>query len=1199
MSTSQELLLLLAGAQRLETQHEWIKAAERYRTVSSKAHELTDFCEPVELCERMGFCYHRAAMQAKDFDSFSHCMSLAVEAYEKAAGLFELEGKKSNANCCKAKMAYLNSCLAPNPAIKKDLLDKCWRLYRESLKNYEETEDKLNVGKICNELLVCLSDRFDITWNWQERKRISMETLGYGEKAIAIFSELCDDYELSKAYALVSLCYWAGWTGLEETKKEIGQRYLSYAEKALALSEKVEDAFLVGISNLAAGVGQFHFADNLELAQKHFREMLRQGKIAKENYLIGVSLAWQADITDVLMGMEEDPCKKREGYNEAISLCKEALQHLNRISLDYWLAQTCQIYAETCSFLACDVEINAHEKCLLFERAIEVGRKGVEYAERSGSPFALEMTLHALSKALYFLSTMETNVEEKKKLLEEASTHRENNINIVKQAFPFDYWSQGVLENYQALIRAELSKVEQDTEKKRGLLVKSALNMEKCLELCKKFTKLHTWHFAFLGKYHDWFARILNELYMLTEEKKILGKVIQIYEGAIETYDKADMPSRIAEAYWQIAKAFNRIGEYMQASRNFDLASGKYIVTAERISPLKEFYMDHSLYMQAWSEIERARHFHMREEYAGATQHYEKAAGLLQSSKLWSYLAPNFQAWALLEKGEDMSRKEKYQKAIEAFTQAAKLFNEARASLAVASSKIESQVEKDKAVELSRASDLRQQYCEGRTCLEEARILAEEGNYILSEEKYGSAAESFQRILNAFELEAERKELRPIISLCKAWQRMVQAEEKVSPELYSEASELFFEAKELSVKERTSILALGNSYLCKALEAGTRFEATRDMTLYSMAKGYMESAANYYIKAGFKKASNWVNANEALFDGFVYMGNAEIEIEPEKKKQLYALAEKCLDRSASLYGRIGYVRKKDEVLKILEKTKEKREFALSLGEILEAPKVASSTSLMLTPTPAHEEAVGLERFEHANIQVHFVVPEAIAVGQEFEIRLDLVNVGKNYALLVRINDVTPSGFKVVKEPDNYVVENGVIEMNGKRLEPLKIESLRFSVQTTQVGVASLNPKVTYVDESGEFRVCRPEVVHVTVHPPHVFQFKTGSAESVFSYLVNAFIVDYMKQKIYVEKSGWRSLVQIFREAKVPKTSVYGSRGSLGPAILELERRGLVETRLFSGERGRGGRILKARIAFEKETVKRYVDRQVMGIGENK
>lgn len=70
-------------------------------------------------------------------------------------------------------------------------------------------------------------------------------------------------------------------------------------------------------------------------------------------------------------------------------------------------------------------------------------------------------------------------------------------------------------------------------------------------------------------------------------------------------------------------------------------------------------------------------------------------------------------------------------------------------------------------------------------------------------------------------------------------------------------------------------------------------------------------------------------------------------------------------------------------------------------------------------------------------------------------------------------------------------------------------------------------------------------------------------------------------------------MEIVKRGKVPRSSVYGVGGRLGLAVSELERRGLVETRVFPGERGRGGRILKARIFYEKETIKRCIDKQIM------
>lgn len=113
-----------------------------------------------------------------------------------------------------------------------------------------------------------------------------------------------------------------------------------------------------------------------------------------------------------------------------------------------------------------------------------------------------------------------------------------------------------------------------------------------------------------------------------------------------------------------------------------------------------------------------------------------------------------------------------------------------------------------------------------------------------------------------------------------------------------------------------------------------------------------------------------------------------------------------------------------------------------------------------------------------------------------------------------------------------------------------------------------------------------------VHTPLVFKFKTKAARLVFDHLVTAFIDDYMKQRLFVDEAGWRSRVQIAKNSHVSFRSVYGNGRQRGSAISELERRGLIEIRIFSGKRGRGGRITKARISYEKETMKRYVDAEV-------
>ena len=76
-------------------------------------------------------------------------------------------------------------------------------------------------------------------------------------------------------------------------------------------------------------------------------------------------------------------------------------------------------------------------------------------------------------------------------------------------------------------------------------------------------------------------------------------------------------------------------------------------------------------------------------------------------------------------------------------------------------------------------------------------------------------------------------------------------------------------------------------------------------------------------------------------------------------------------------------------------------------------------------------------------------------------------------------------------------------------------------------------------------------------------------------------------------------MEIVKSVKISKRSVYGDGNYRGLAISELERRGLVEARVFPKERGRGGDIRKVRVFHEREIVKQLIDRRITETGKNK
>jgi KaiC/GvpD/RAD55 family RecA-like ATPase len=409
------------------------------------------------------------------------------------------------------------------------------------------------------------------------------------------------------------------------------------------------------------------------------------------------------------------------------------------------------------------------------------------------------------------------------------------------------------------------------------------------------------------------------------------------------------------------------------------------------------------------------------------------------------------------------------------------MFKEAKNVFLNEIDRIQNLDEKEKAIELSNASAIRRDYCIARINIEKARICDQKGDDTESARNYESAAVTFESILETVRTQNEQEEIRPIVSMCRAWQKMKTADVMTSPELYHEASKLFLEAKEHITNESTILLASGNSAFCEALEHGTKFEATREKAEFLKVKQHLESAANYYLKAGYDNASLWTNATEILFDAYTYMISAEIQVDPERKTKNYLLAEKCLARSAELYGNAGYSGKKDEVLKTLSKVKEKREFAFSLGELLIAPKEASSTRIIPAPDMTKEEPVGVSKFEGAFVQANLVaLKKEASVCENVQIGFQFANVGKSPALLLGIEGIASEGLEATDEPEIYQLEDSRLNMRGRRLDPLKTEEFKLTMRTFEKGKFEIKPRVIYLDEAGNQMVSEPEPIVMNV-----------------------------------------------------------------------------------------------------------------------
>jgi len=1100
MPESQNLEQLIGEAKEQEKGYEWLTAVDFYKKALSFALDSKDFLKAGEISERIGFCYFKAAYQAENSENFKQHIHLATESYSKAAELFEKaevaeKEQLARRNHYKALGVIAGLELALNTSKKKMLLDQSIGMIKDALKAYEEVGDLVGYVKACNELLECLSNRRALEGDWQEQKRITREAMDYGEKAIAMLLETGDGRELARAYLWTGAHYGyaAGCNELKEKWKELGEKSLSYSEKALELSERAGDAHLIGLSSIQTfGIG-LTFAKEEEKTfaegMKYINVLFEQSAKTRDHFLQGLASLVMAESMHVMVTMEENPDKIREGHGSATQNAEDALRHFDVVFSHSNAAGACLRIAESYIDLAREVETSIEQRAVLLEKAVEFGRKGLEHAEKSG-PDDISTNLHVLSKGLYFLSDMKPNLDEKKRLLEEALKLRERSIILADQtAAPFDYWNRGVYQNYLALIRAEQAEIESDSNKKRELLENAVSTMENCLKLCEKGlierpqVKFFDVPFSLIpfGWYQSWFGGILEQLYSLTEDEKILEKTIEAYKGLVETYTKVGFTSRVAEAHWKIAKLYDRLGNYEASAEHFESASKHYEASAEGMPNLKEFYMDYSSYMQAWAEIERARFSSTKEEYDKAQKHYEKAANLFESSKAWKYLAPNYSAWSLLQQAEDQSRNNHGEEAIETFQKASQLFDKAKSTLKDHVTKIQAVEEKDMALTTIKASQIRSEYCRGRIILEEAKILDQEGDYPSSSQKYLAAAHIFDKLQKETESETERKELKPIVYLCLAWQKMTLADARASPELYVEASQLFDQTSEHSRSERTRLLTLGHSRFCRALEAGTRFTDTRDTALHSAAIQHLQSATNFYQRLGLQNIAEHTRATGLLFDAYVYMDNAKKETDPEKKARLYMMTEKVLETSAGAYLKAKQPAKVKEVQTLLTRVREERELAVSLTEILCATPVVSTTPAFATPVKNEEKAVGLERFEHATIEANLGLSSKEAkAGENFRLEMQIANVGKEAALLAKVEEILPTGFELVTQPDYCHIEDAYLDMKGKKLNPLKTEEIRLVLRSFEKGTFAIKPRIVYLDETGHQMSCEPEPVAINI-----------------------------------------------------------------------------------------------------------------------
>ncbi len=176
----------------------------------------------------------------------------------------------------------------------------------------------------------------------------------------------------------------------------------------------------------------------------------------------------------------------------------------------------------------------------------------------------------------------------------------------------------------------------------------------------------------------------------------------------------------------------------------------------------------------------------------------------------------------------------------------------------------------------------------------------------------------------------------------------------------------------------------------------------------------------------------------------------------------------------------------------------------------------------------------------------------------------------------------------MKAPSNATIDRGSIIPDQKRTDPLSVEIFQVTVHPSKRPVI-VRPLILYADENGRER-------------SHELPARILVGSPMLEYLAGEFMDDYKSKRLSLDHCGWRTLMSIVESLKIPRSHVYGEPrwGRRHGRQLEAHINSrLVEYRVFPGERGRGGSVVKVRLAYDQILARQYAEQiAARGLGSS-
>ena len=383
-------------------------------------------------------------------------------------------------------------------------------------------------------------------------------------------------------------------------------------------------------------------------------------------------------------------------------------------------------------------------------------------------------------------------------------------------------------------------------------------------------------------------------------------------------------------------------------------------------------------------------------------------------------------------------------------------------------------------------------------------------------------------------------------------------------------------------------LAQGHEEFCKALIASRRFANTLKPEFHKEAGRRFDLASNFYLGSGFKTASDHALGRKLLLDAFDHLTTANNEEDPKKRASLYIATISLLRESASAFRKAHQPKKLEQAKELLKKAKTESRIAKHLTGILDAA-VETSTNVAFQPVAhGYERPVGLDRFDHPDIEVRLTnLTKASRSGMEIELQLEITNTGKQRIGLVRLDEAIPASAQLGVPLKDWKLEGGsIIPLQSRLINVLQTETMQMVLRANGEGLLRIGPKVIFTDASG-------------LEHKRTVQSKVLATSRILEFLANSFIKDYATRRLAEPNCGWRTLMEVVHDLKIPRSHVYGEPRygrTFGRQLDSLVKSSTVEYRIFPGGRGRGGDITRVRVQLTNADVRSYLEELMPGLG---